>query len=75
MHSQMHVQSPQTKDIQELCDEYYIETRHIEKLNELMKDRQEPHELTDLWINKKDGMGDPMKGVAWRWTHIPEDSL
>ena len=27
------------KDIQELCDEYYIETRHIEKLNELMKDR------------------------------------
>ena len=29
-----------TKDIQELCDEYYIETRHIEKLNELMKDRR-----------------------------------
>ena len=28
------------QDIQELCDEFYIETRHIEKLNELMKDRQ-----------------------------------
>ncbi|CAJ1340153.1 unnamed protein product [Effrenium voratum] len=28
-------------DIQELCDEFYIETRHIEKLNELMKDRHE----------------------------------
>ena len=65
VHSQIHVQSPRTasglqkmatktKDIQELCDEYYIETRHIEKLNELMKDRQEPHELDlmHLWIKK-----------------------
>ncbi|CAE7380398.1 pum, partial [Symbiodinium necroappetens] len=31
-------------DIQELCDEFYIETRHIEKLNELMKDRH------DTWV-------------------------
>ena len=31
------------KDIQELCDEYYIEPRHIDKLNELMKDRRRMH--------------------------------
>ena len=25
--------------MKELCDAFYVETRHIEKLNELMKDR------------------------------------
>ena len=36
----IHVMRALTEDIQELCDEFYIETRHIEKLNELMKERQ-----------------------------------
>ena len=27
-------------DIRELCDAFYVEERHVEKLNELMKDRK-----------------------------------
>jgi hypothetical protein len=26
-------------DIRELCDAFYVEERHVEKLNELMKER------------------------------------
>lgn len=75
VHSQMHVQSPQKpRTFRSFAMSI---TSKPDTSRSLMSWWKIGRSLVSLWLygSKKDGMGDPMKGVAWRWTHIPEDSL
>eukprot|EP00404_Azadinium_spinosum_P013303 CAMPEP_0180515038 /NCGR_PEP_ID=MMETSP1036_2-20121128/53088_1 /TAXON_ID=632150 /ORGANISM="Azadinium spinosum, Strain 3D9" /LENGTH=53 /DNA_ID=CAMNT_0022526577 /DNA_START=11 /DNA_END=168 /DNA_ORIENTATION=+ len=43
-------------DVQELCDHFHIEDRHVQRLNDIMKKRQETFEadLLKLWEKLED---------------------